>query len=204
MAELLLVRHGETDWSRSGQHTSWTELPLTERGAEQARALRPLLAARTLARVLVSPRSRARDTARLAGLLDRAETEPDLREWGYGEYEGRTTPDILRARPGWSLWTDGAPGNSPEHPGESPREIGARVDRVLARLAPLLDADSAAGPTGDVLLVAHAHVLRVFAARRLGLPVASGALFRLETATVSSIGTEHGRPTITGWNIPTT
>ncbi|MFF5715515.1 histidine phosphatase family protein [Streptomyces buecherae] len=200
MTELLLVRHGETEWSRSGQHTSWTELPLTERGAEQARALRPLLATRTLARVLVSPRARARETARLTGLLDRAEVESDLTEWAYGAYEGRTTPDIHRTRPDWDLWTDGAPQESPERPGESPQQVGARVDRLLAGLAPLLDAG--AEDAGDVLLFGHGHILRAVAARRLGLPVAAGALFRLDTATVSRIGTEHGRPAVTGWNVP--
>ncbi|MBB5933147.1 histidine phosphatase family protein [Streptomyces zagrosensis] len=237
MAELLLVRHGETEWSRSGQHTSWTDLPLTERGVAQAQALRPLLAARTIGLVLVSPRERAKETARLVGLLDRAEVEPDLREWEYGGYEGITTPDIQRTRPHWSLWTDGAPaGDSPEHPGESPDEVGARADRVLARLAPLLDESNgpgslagesagvgavsgagerrnggaqgdvgdgpASGVAGDVVLVGHGHFLRVLAARRLGLPAAAGALFRLDTATVSRIGLEHGRPAVTGWNLP--
>ncbi|MFT2014909.1 histidine phosphatase family protein [Streptomyces sp. 796.1] len=221
MADLLLVRHGETEWSRSGRHTSRTDLPLTERGAAQARALRPLLAAQPLARVLVSPRERARQTARIAGLADRAETEPDLREWDYGGYEGRTTPEIQRTRPTWSLWTDGVPaGDDPDHPGESPEAVAARADRLLARLAPLLDAGPAAGggapdpaagsavaagggePAGAVLLVAHAHILRAVAARRLGLPVAAGALFRLDTATLSRIGLAHDRPTVLAWNVP--
>lgn len=204
MADLLLVRHGETEWSRSGQHTSWTELPLTERGADQARALRPILDAEAIAEVLVSPRERARETARLLGLSDRATVDADLREWDYGGYEGRTTPDIQRTRPGWSLWTDGTPaGEAPQHPGESPDAVGARADRLLARLAPLLDdAAHSDADSGAVLLIGHGHMLRVIAARRLGLPVAAGALFRLDTATVSRIGSEHGRPAVTAWNRP--
>ncbi|MEU8823463.1 histidine phosphatase family protein [Streptomyces sp. NPDC048636] len=213
MSELVLIRHGETEWSRSGKHTSWTEQPLTARGEDQARALRPLLAERKIGLVLVSPLGRAAHTARLAG-LDGARTEPDLHEWDYGGYEGITTAEIHRTRPGWNLWTDGvAPGDA-EHPGESPEQIGARVDRVLARIAPELDADdsapdaddsapngAAASGGGDVVLVAHGHVLRVLTARRLGLPPAAGALFRLDTATLSRLGTEHGRPAVVAWNV---
>ncbi|MEU9792572.1 histidine phosphatase family protein [Streptomyces sparsogenes] len=195
MGELLLIRHGETEWSRSGRHTSWTDLPLTPRGEDQARALRPLLAERKIALALVSPMGRAVHTARLAG-IDGARTEPGLGEWDYGGYEGITTDEIHRTRPGWNLWTDGgAPGDA-EHPGESPEQIGARVDRVLAGLEPELSADR-----GDVVLVAHGHVLRVLTARRLGLPPSAGALFRLDTATVSRLGTEHGRPAVVAWNV---
>ncbi|MFF5668738.1 histidine phosphatase family protein [Streptomyces hygroscopicus] len=195
MAELLLIRHGETEWSRSGKHTSWTDLPLTARGEEQAHELRPLLAARKIGQILVSPLGRAVRTAHLAGLEDFT-IEPELHEWDYGGYEGVTTAEIHRTRPDWELWTDGVP-PGPGHPGESPEEIGARVDRVLARIAPDLDAEDG----GDVVLVAHAHVLRVLAARRLGLPPSAGALFRLDTATVSRLGTEHGRPAIAAWNV---
>ncbi|MEU1942864.1 histidine phosphatase family protein [Streptomyces sp. NPDC020125] len=196
MAELVLIRHGETEWSRSRRHTSWTDVPLTPRGAEQARALRPPLAARKIGLTLVSPMARAMHTARLAGLEDLT-VEPDLHEWDYGGYEGITTTEIHRTRPDWNLWTDGVPPGGPDHPGESPERIGARVDRVLDRIAPELEA--ADGP--DVVLVAHAHVLRVLTARRLGLPPSAGALFRLDTATVSRLGTEHGRPAVVAWNV---
>ncbi|MGY0062082.1 histidine phosphatase family protein [Streptomyces sp. LZ34] len=194
MGELLLIRHGETEWSRSGRHTSWTDLPLTPRGEEQARSLRPLLADRKIALALVSPMSRAAATARLAG-IEGARTEPDLHEWDYGGYEGITTDQIHRTRPDWNLWTDGVAPGDPGHPGETPEQIGARVDRVLAAIEPELRADR-----GDVVLVAHGHVLRVLTARRLGLPPSAGALFRLDTATVSRIGTEHGRPAMVAWN----
>ncbi|MFD8676242.1 histidine phosphatase family protein [Streptomyces seoulensis] len=194
MGDLLLVRHGETEWSLSGQHTSWTDLPLTEHGEEQARSLAPLLAGRTFALTLTSPLARARRTAELAGLTG-TDPEPDLREWDYGGYEGITTVDIHRTRPDWDLWTDGAVPGPEGHPGESPEQIGARVDRVLARAEKALDADN-----GDVLLVAHGHVLRVLTARRLGLAPGDGRLFQLATGTVSRLSTEHGRPVIAEWN----
>ncbi|EST35218.1 histidine phosphatase family protein [Streptomyces roseochromogenus] len=192
MGDLLLVRHGETEWSRSGRHTSWTDLPLTQHGEEQAKSLAPLLTDRTYALALASPLGRATRTAELAGLTG-AVPDPDLHEWDYGGYEGITTVDIHRAHPDWDLWTDGVPPGPEGHPGESPEQIGARADRVLARLAPAL-AD------GDVILVAHAHVLRVLTARRLGLPPAEGRLFQLATGTVSRLSTEHGRPVIAEWN----
>ncbi|MFD4790924.1 histidine phosphatase family protein [Streptomyces sp. NPDC058459] len=195
MGDLLLVRHGETEWSRSGRHTSWTDLPLTEHGEEQAGSLAPLLAGRTFALTLASPLGRARRTAELAGVTG-PETDPDLREWDYGGYEGITTVDIHRTRPDWDLWTDGAVPGPEGHPGESPEQIGTRVDRVLARVEKALDADN-----GDVLLVAHAHVLRVLTARRLGLPPSGGRLFQLATGTVSRLSTEHGRPVIAEWNL---
>ncbi|MFG3121028.1 histidine phosphatase family protein [Streptomyces sp. NPDC048201] len=194
MGDLLLVRHGETEWSLSGQHTSWTDLPLTEHGEEQARSLAPLLAGRTFALTLTSPLARARHTAELAGLTG-TDPEPDLREWDYGGYEGITTVDIHRTRPDWDLWTDGAVPGAEGHPGESPEQIGARVDRVLARVEEALDTDGR-----DVLLVAHGHVLRVLTARRLGLPPSEGRLFQLATGTVSRLSTEHGRPVIAEWN----
>jgi probable phosphoglycerate mutase len=192
VGDLLLVRHGETEWSRSGQHTSWTDLPLTGPGEEQAKSLAPLLTGRTYALALASPLGRALRTAELAGLTG-VVPDPDLHEWDYGGYEGVTTVDIHRTRSGWDLWTDGVPPGPDGHPGESPQEVGARADRVLARLSPAL-------AEGDVVLVAHAHFLRVLTARRLGLPPAEGRLFQLATGTVSRLSTEHGRPVIVEWN----
>jgi probable phosphoglycerate mutase len=196
MGELLLVRHGETEWSRNHWHTGRTDVPLTERGAEQARALRPLLARRRIARVLTSPLRRAAHTAELAGLTG-AEPEPRLMEWDYGGYEKLTTPEIQRTRPGWDLWADGVVPGDAEHPGETLSDVAARTEAVIADVDPLLR-----GGDGDVVLVAHGHVLRVLAARRLGLDPAAGAVLRLDTATLSSLGTEHARPVITGWNLP--
>ncbi|GAA1425483.1 histidine phosphatase family protein [Streptomyces thermospinosisporus] len=192
MGDLLLARHGETEWSRSGRHTGRTDLPLTAAGEDQARSLAPLLAGRRFALMLTSPLLRARRTAELAGLTG-TETDPDLREWDYGGYEGITTPEIRRTRPGWDLWTDGVP-PGPELPGESPEQVGERADRVLARVTHALE-------QGDVLLVAHGHLLRVLTARRLGLPAREGRLFRLETGTLCRLSLEHGRPVIEEWNI---
>ncbi|MEU7057614.1 histidine phosphatase family protein [Streptomyces sp. NPDC046197] len=194
MGDLLLVRHGETEWSLSGQHTSHTDLPLTQRGEEQAKSLAPLLTDRTYALVLTSPLGRAVRTAELAGLTG-AVADPDLHEWDYGAYEGVTTREIHRTRPDWDLWTDGVPPGPQGGPGESPQQVGRRADRVLAR------ADAAlADRTGDVVLVAHGHFLRVLTARRLGLPPAQGRLFQLATGTVSRLSTEHGWPVIAEWN----
>ena len=193
MADLLLVRHGETEWSRSGQHTSYTDLPLTDHGEEQAKSLAPLLSGRTHALVLSSPLGRALRTAALAGLTG-VEPEPALHEWDYGGYEGITTAEIHRTRPEWDLWTDGVAPGPEGHPGETPAEVGARADRVLDRVAGALAAD---GP--DVVLVAHAHFLRVLTARRLGLAPAQGRLFQLATGTVSRLSTEHGHPVIAEW-----
>ncbi|MEV7091034.1 histidine phosphatase family protein [Streptomyces sp. NPDC093085] len=196
MGELILVRHGETAWSRLGQHTSYTDLPLTGRGEEEARSLAPLLRGRRIGLTLVSPMARARRTAELAGLAP-YRVEPDLREWNYGGYEGITTAEITRTRPGWDLWTDGVAPGPAGQPGESPGEVGQRVDRVLGAALTGLEAPDAA----DVALVAHAHVLRVLTARYLGLAPAAGALFRLATGTVSRLATEHGRPVIDAWNL---
>lgn len=184
----MLVRHGETTWSASHRHTSYTDLDLTDTGARQARGLGALLAGRRFVRVLASPRKRALRTAQLAGLAEPM-IDPDLAEWNYGEYEGRTTAEIRANRPRWNLWTDGCPG------GESPDQVGERLDRVLDRVTPLLD-------QGDVALIAHAHALRVLAARWLGLPPSAGGLLRLDTATVSVLGHEHGRRVILRWNQP--
>ncbi|MEV0481614.1 histidine phosphatase family protein [Streptomyces sp. NPDC050508] len=192
MGDLLLVRHGETEWSVSGQHTSWTDLPLTQHGEEQAKSLAPLLSGRTFALALTSPLGRAIRTAELAGITG-AVPDPDLHEWDYGAYEGVTTVDIHQARPDWYLWTDGVPPGPAGHPGESPDRISARADQVLKRV------DAALGD-GDVILVAHAHFLRVLTARRLGLTAADGRLFQLATGTVSRLSTEHDRPVIAEWN----
>jgi probable phosphoglycerate mutase len=194
VGDLLLVRHGETEWSVSGQHTSHTDLPLTRHGEGQAKSLAPLLAGRAFARVLTSPLLRAARTAELAGLTEVVQ-DPDLHEWDYGGYEGMTTTEIHRTRPGWDLWTDGVPPAPDGRPGESPVEVGRRADRVLSRLGATLSRDA-----GDVLLVAHGHFLRVLTARRLGLPPAGGRLFQLATGTVSRLSTEHDRPVIAEWN----
>jgi broad specificity phosphatase PhoE len=194
MGDLFLVRHGETEWSRSGRHTSSTDVPLTAKGREEARCLVPLIRSHRVGAAFVSPMQRARETAELIGLTD-GRIDVDLREWDYGGYEGITTAEIQQTRPGWSLWRDGVPPGDAEHPGESIEEVGQRVDRVLERAAPLL-AD------GDVALVAHGHVLRVLTSRYLELPPADGKLFRLDTGTVSTLGTEHDEPVIVSWNVP--
>jgi broad specificity phosphatase PhoE len=198
MGELILLRHGETEWSRAGRHTGRTDVPLTPKGSVGAAALEPLLSPRVddgrLVAVFASPAQRAQRTAALAGLTV-TKTDPDLWEWDYGGYEGITTAEIQRERPGWSLWRDGVIPGDAAHPGETVEEVGERVDRVLKRAAPLLR-------DGDVALVAHGHVLRVLTARWLGLPPTGGRLFRLDTGTVSALGTEHGEPVIVSWNVP--
>ncbi|MDQ6649395.1 MAG: histidine phosphatase family protein [Actinomycetota bacterium] len=193
MGEVVLVRHGETEWSRSGQHTGRTDIALTPHGEQQARALRPMLEGRRFALVLVSPLARAWRTAELAG-LPHPEPEPDLQEWDYGGYEGRTTAEIRRERPGWNLWTDGVPPGA-TMAGEQAGDVGERLDRVLAR------ARAALGD-GDVALVAHGHSLRVTGARWVDLPAASGSLLALDTAAVCVLGFEHERAVIRQWNLP--
>jgi broad specificity phosphatase PhoE len=194
MGELILLRHGETEWSRDGQHTGWTDVPLTAAGEIAAAALAPVLARHNIRAALASPLQRAVLTAELAGLAD-IKQDPDLREWDYGGYEGMTTPQIRAQRPGWYLWQDGViPGDS-EHPGETVQQVGARADAVLARVTPLL-------AEGDVVLVSHGHFLRVLTARWLQLDPAGGRLFRLGTGTLSTLGAEHGEPVIISWNVP--
>lgn len=188
MAEIVLVRHGETAWSANHRHTSYTDLELTRDGERQAREVGVELAGRRFAAVLSSPRQRALRTAELAGLVV-TETDEDLAEWNYGAYEGLTTDQIRRQRPDWLLWTDGCPG------GESPEQVGARLDRLLGRVTALLTA-------GDVAVVTHGHSLRVAGARWIGLPPSGGGRLRLDTATVSALGYEHGRPVILRWNSP--
>jgi probable phosphoglycerate mutase len=182
---VYLVRHGETEWSASGRHTSTTDLPLTEAGRAAAERLRSVFAGVELALVLSSPWARARETAELAGFGDRVEIDLDLAEFDYGAYEGRTTPDIRTERPGWSLWEDGAPG------GETAEEVGRRADRVIARAL-------AAG--GDVALFAHGHLLRILGARWIEQPPTLGGSLALSTGSVSRLGFERERRVIWTWN----
>ncbi|MEU6738614.1 histidine phosphatase family protein [Streptosporangium sandarakinum] len=192
MREMFLLRHGETEWSRNGRHTGRTDLPLTEKGEAQARALARLVAERSFDLVLVSPATRARRTAELAGITG-YEIDPDLWEWDYGGYEGITTATIREDRPGWYLWRDGVVPGDADHPGESAAEVGARADRVI---------DRARAAGGEVALVAHGHFLRVLCARWLDLPPADGRLFRLDTGTYSRLGYEHAEPVVLSWNAP--
>jgi broad specificity phosphatase PhoE len=180
----FLARHGTTEWSAAGKHTSTTDLPLLPEGEEAARALGSRLAGRTFAEVLTSPMQRARRTAELAGFPD-AEVCEDLGEWRYGAAEGRTTVEIREQVPGWTVWTHGSPG------GESADEVAARCDRVVERIR------SASGP---VLLFAHGHLLRALTARWLGLLASDGRLFRLDTATLSELGYERETPVLLRWN----
>ncbi|MBC2865135.1 histidine phosphatase family protein [Streptomyces mexicanus] len=195
MGDLLLVRHGETEWSRSGRHTGWTDVPLTAHGREEARRLAPLVRSLPVRAAFASPRQRARETAGLIGLTD-VRIDPDLQEWDYGGYEGITTAQIQRERPEWFLFTDGVAPGPPDHPGESPEQVGARADRMLAK-ARAVDA----GSEEVVVLVSHGHFLRVLAARWLRLPASAGALFQLGTGALCRLGIEHGRPVIAGWNV---
>lgn len=182
--ELWIVRHGQTEWSLNGRHTSVTELPLTEAGEEEARELRVRLEGMDFAHVLTSPRVRARRTAELAGFAE-AEVDEDLREWAYGEYEGVTGDEIRKSHPGWSIWTGATPG------GETADEVAARLDRVVAR---------AAGGAGRTLVFAHGHSSRALAARWLERPASDGGVFKLDTATISVLGYEHGRRAVVRWN----
>lgn len=198
IGKLILIRHGETEWSRQHKHTGRTDIPLTAAGEAAAAALAPDLAARQIAAAFASPAQRAVRTAELAGLTTvpaGLTTDPDLAEWDYGGYEGRTTADIRRDRPGWSLWRDGVIPGDAAHPGETLAQVGARADAVLARVRPLL-------ASGDVALAAHGHLLRVLTARWLGLEPAGGRMFQLDTGTLSTLGTEHGEPVIAAWNVP--
>jgi broad specificity phosphatase PhoE len=183
--EIVLVRHGETEWTISRQHTGTTDIPLTEAGREQAERLGGRLAGRAFERVMTSPLGRAIETCRLAGLDSHADRRDELLEWDYGEYEGVTTADIRAARPGWNLWRDGCPG------GETAVQVGRRVDRLVGELREL---------DGDAALVAHGHVLRVLAARWLELAPEEGARFALSTATLSVLGWEREVPVVWLWN----
>jgi broad specificity phosphatase PhoE len=185
--ELVLARHGETEWSKSGRHTGRTDIPLTDEGRVQAELLGTSLAGIQFECVYTSPLSRAVDTCRLAGFEGAAKVRDELLEWDYGEYEGRTTQEIRAERPGWLLWRDGNPG------GETAADVGARVDRLLSDLEDV---------EGAVALFAHGHVLRALAARWLGLGPENGALLRLDTATVSLLGWERELAVLRRWNVP--
>jgi broad specificity phosphatase PhoE len=184
---VVAVRHGETAWSLSGQHTGTTDIPLTDNGRRLAARLRPALARESFALVLASPLQRARETCRLVGLSAAATIDPDLVEWNYGKYEELTPAQIHVTAPGWLIFRDGCPG------GETPTEVGARVDRVIAR---------ARAVEGDVALFAHGHVLRVLVARWLGLPPSAGQLFLLDTGTLNVLSYYRGLPALKTWNAP--
>jgi broad specificity phosphatase PhoE len=185
--KVYLLRHGETEWSWSGKHTSVTDIPLTENGRMAARRLQPVLAKEIFALVLTSPLQRARETCELAGLGEQATIEPDLAEWNYGEYEGLTTKQIQLTRTGWSLFRDGCPG------GETPEGVAARADRVIAKVRKT---------EGNVALFAHGHIFRVLAARWINLSENYGEHFLLDTATLSVLGSYYDSPALKIWNAP--
>jgi probable phosphoglycerate mutase len=185
--QVLLIRHGETEWSRSGQHTGVTDIALTENGREAARRLRPILAETPFRLVLTSPLRRARETCMLAGLGAQAEVEPDLKEWNYGEYEGLTSKQIRERNPGWVIFRDGCPG------GETPGEVGARVERIIARVCEA---------AGSVAVFAHGHLFRVMVAHWIGLPAVAGQNFLLDTATVSVLAYYGDSRAVRIWNAP--
>ena len=185
--EVVLVRHGETEWSRDMRHTGRTDVPLTAEGRSQAERLRGALGEWSFTRVLASPLGRALDTCRLAGFGDRVELSDALLEWDYGEYEGQTTRQIRELRPGWNLWRDGCPG------GESAADVGVRVDPLVSRLK---------ASEGEVALFAHGHLLRVLAARWVELPPEAGRRFWLATATISVLGFERETAAVRRWNAP--
>ena len=185
--EVFLIRHGETDWSLSGQHTGSTDIPLTEHGEAMARLLAPVLADRNFSLVLCSPLQRARRTCELAGLAGQASIDPDLAEWNYGSYEG-LTPSVIRGQnPSWLVFRDGCPD------GESPAEVGERVDRVIRRVRE---------NGGTVALFAHGHVFRVFVARWIELSPSHGAHFLLDTSTLTILSYYRGIPAVKCWNAP--
>jgi broad specificity phosphatase PhoE len=188
-AKIFVLRHGETEWSLSGRHTGTTDLPLTENGRRLAERMRPVLGKETFASVLVSPMRRARQTCELAGLGEKAVIDQDLMEWNYGAYEGLTTAQIRENSPGWVLFRDGCPG------GETAGQVGARVDRVIAR---------ARSAGGDVALFAHGHVLRVLAARWIELAATAGQNFLLDTGALSVLTGYQGAPAVQLWNAPLT
>jgi broad specificity phosphatase PhoE len=184
---VFAIRHGETAWSLNGQHTGKTDIPLTDNGRRLAARMRPVLAANPFGLVLCSPMRRARQTCELAGFGDRAIIDSDLVEWNYGKYEGLTPKQIDEVAPGWLIFRDGCPG------GEAPEQVSARVDRVIARSRAV---------AGDTALFAHGHLLRVFAARWIGLPARGGQHFLLNTGTLCVLGYYHEIPAVRIWNWP--
>jgi broad specificity phosphatase PhoE len=184
--EIVIVRHGETEWSAAGRHTSRTDLPLTDRGRERARALGPTLAAWRFVLVLCSPLRRARETCDLAGYGEVAELCDDLHEWDYGEYEGLTTSQIRERDPGWSLWREGCPG------GETPPQVGARAERLLERLR---------GADGNALAFAHGHILRVVAVHWLVMDTSFGSRLALSAGGVGVLGWERHTEVLSRWNV---
>ncbi|MEV6833899.1 histidine phosphatase family protein [Streptomyces sp. NPDC051133] len=195
MGELIVIRHGQTEWSLSGRHAGRTDVPLTDAGEAAAEALAPRLARRPLVAVFSSPLSRAMRTAELAGLTG---VRPDsgLVEWDYGGYEGMTAAQIRRTRPGWDLWRDGVVTGGPGHPGERLEQVAARTDAVLDRIRPLLS-------DGDVAVVAHGHLARVLTVRWLGLDASAARLLgHPHPGTLSFLAAEDGQPFISAWNVP--
>ena len=186
---VFVIRHGETAWSLSGQHTGITDIPLTDNGRRLAERMRPLLARKTFSLVLVSPMQRARETCALAGLGDEAVVDSDLMEWNYGEYEGLRPSEIERVAPGWLIFRDGCPG------GEASEQVGARADRVISR---------ARAVDGDVAIFAHGHMLRVLVARWIGAPAAGGQNFVLDTGSLCTLGYYRNIPAVRVWNAPFT
>ena len=185
--EVYLIRHGETEWSLNGRHTGTTDIPLTENGRKVAKLLVAVLGKEKFALVLTSPLKRARETCELAGFGARAEIDRDLMEWNYGAYEGLTPEEIHAQAPGWMIFTDGCPG------GETPEQVGARVDRVIAKVRAV---------EGHAALFAHGHIFRVFAARWLALAAAAGSHFLLNTATLNILSYYRGTPAVERWNAP--
>jgi broad specificity phosphatase PhoE len=184
---VFAIRHGETEWSRSGRHTGLTDIPLTENGRKAAKRLEPVLSKTAFTRVLSSPLERARATCELAGLGARMEIEPALAEWNYGDYEGLIAEEIDQRAPGWTIFTDGCPG------GESPAQVGARVDGLLARIR---------GMAGTVALFSHGHLLRVLVARWIAFPPALGSHFLVDTSTISVLDYYRDVPAVKSWNAP--
>ena len=182
---IYVVRHGETEWTLSGRHTGVTDIPLTKNGRKTAKLWQPVLAKESFALVLTSPLLRARETCELSGLGDQADVDADLMEWNYGEYEGLTPRQIRERAPDWMIFADGAPG------GETPAQVGVRVDRVIARVR---------AANGNVAVFAHGHFLRMFAARWLGLPPTGGRHFLLDPGTLSILSYYRGIPAIWRWN----
>jgi len=185
--KVYVIRHGETEWRLSGQHTGITDIPLTENGRKGAKVLQPFLTKQSFVLVLTSPLQRAKETCELSGLGDHAEVEPNLMEWNYGDYEGLTSAQIHETAPGWIVFNDGAPG------GETPNQVAVRADRVITRVR---------SAKGDVALFAHGHILRALVARWLDLPATAGRNFLLDTGTLNILSYYRGYPAIQTWNAP--